>query len=292
MRIEVLIDLKTRLGESPVWDVEQQRLYWVDSQDGRVFSCNAQGGAIKSWDVRQKIGSMALRQNGEGAVVALQHGVHLLDFASGELELLHNPEADKPHNRLNDGKVDRQGRFLFGSMDMREEEPSGALYRLDADLSLHTLERNIICSNAPCWSPGGETFYFADTWTGEIRAWDYHAATGDISRERVFCKVDRSEGGAADGATVDSEGYLWNALVYAGKLVRYTPDGEVDRIITMPVKKVTSVMFGGENLDVLYVTSMAQPPLPRFPEDNQLRGSLFAIYGLGITGVPERRFAG
>ena len=85
MRIEVLLDLKTRLGESPVWDVEQQRLWWVDSLDGRLFACNAQGSAIKSWDVRQKIGSFALRQHGEGAVVALQNGVHLLDFASGEL---------------------------------------------------------------------------------------------------------------------------------------------------------------------------------------------------------------
>lgn len=153
MRIEVLLDLKTRLGESPVWDVEQQRLWWVDSLDGRLFACNAQGGAIKSWDVRQKIGSFALRQNGEGAVVALQNGVHLLDFASGELTLLHHPEADRPFNRLNDGKVDRQGRFLFGSMDMREEEPSGALYRLDPDLSLHVLKKDIIVSNAPCWSP-------------------------------------------------------------------------------------------------------------------------------------------
>ncbi len=179
MRIEVLLDLKTRLGESPVWDVEQQRLWWVDSLDGRLFACNAQGGAIKSWDVRQKIGSFALRQSGEGAVVALQNGVHLLDFASGELTLLHHPEADRPFNRLNDGKVDRQGRFLFGSMDMREEEPSGALYRLDADLSLHVLKKDIIVSNAPCWSPSGETFYFADTWTGEICAWDYNTATGD-----------------------------------------------------------------------------------------------------------------
>lgn len=153
MRIEVLLDLKTRLGESPVWDVEQQRLWWVDSLDGRLFACNAQGGAIKSWDVRQKIGSFALRQNGEGAVVALQNGVHLLDFASGELTLLHHPEADRPFNRLNDGKVDRQGRFLFGSMDMREEEPSGALYRLDADLSLHVLKKDIIVSNAPAGAP-------------------------------------------------------------------------------------------------------------------------------------------
>lgn len=202
-----------------------------------MFACNDRGTEIKSWDVRQKIGSFALRQDGEGAVVALQHGVHLLDFASGELQLLHHPEADKPHNRLNDGKVDRQGRFLFGSMDMREQEPSGVLYRLDGDLSLHVLKEGIIVSNAPCWSPGGETFYFADTWSGEIHAWDYDQASGNLSGERLFCKVDRSEGGAADGATVDSEGCLWNALVYAGKLVRYTPDGKVDRIIDMPVKK-------------------------------------------------------
>lgn len=292
MRIEVLLDLKTRLGESPVWDVEQQRLWWVDSQDGRLFSCQAQGGDIKSWDVRSKIGSFALRQSGTGAVVALQNGVHLLDFATGDLQLLHHPEAHLPFNRLNDGKVDRQGRFLFGSMDTREEEASGSLYRLDPDLTLHTLKNNIIVSNAPCWSPSGDTFYFADTWTGRIDAWDYDTAKGTLANERIFCQVDRSEGGAADGATVDSEGCLWNALVYAGKLVRYTPEGTVDRIIDMPVKKVTSVMFGGENLDVLYVTSMAQPPLPRFPEDNQLRGSLFALYDLGVTGVPEQRFAG
>lgn len=208
----------------------------MDSLDGRLFACNAQGGAIKSWDVRQKIGSFALRQNGEGAVVALQNGVHLLDFASGELTLLHHPEADRPFNRLNDGKVDRQGRFLFRSMDMREEEPSGALYRTDADLSLHVLKKDIIVSNAPAGAPPARRSILPIR-TGEICARDYNTATGDLSGERVFCHVDRSEGGAADGATVDSEGYLWNALVYAGKLVRYTPEGKVDRIIEMPVKK-------------------------------------------------------
>ena len=92
------------------------------------------------------------------------------------------------------------------------------------------------------------------------------------------------------GSTVDAEGCLWNALVYDGRLVRYDPSGRVDRVIEMPVKKVTSVMFGGPKLDVLFVTSMAKPPLPRFPGDGVLRGSLFAIYDLGIVGVPEPRF--
>lgn len=192
MRIEVLLDLKTRLGESPVWDVEQQRLWWVDSLDGRLFACNAQGGAIKSWDVRQKIGSFALRQNGEGAVVALQNGVHLLDFASGELTLLHHPEADRPFNRLNDGKVDRQGRFLFGSMDMREEEPSGTLYRPDPDLSLHVLKKDIIVSNAPCWSPSGETFYFADTDGRNLRTGLQHRDRRSFRRTGLLpCRSQR-----------------------------------------------------------------------------------------------------
>jgi sugar lactone lactonase YvrE len=113
-----------------------------------------------------------------------------------------------------------------------------------------------------------------------------------VSNRRPFCTVDGSRGGAADGSTVDAEGCLWNALVYDGRLVRYTPDGKVERIIEMPVKKVTSVMFGGPNLDILYVTSMAKPPLPRFPGDGRLRGSLFAIHDLGVRGVAEPRFAG
>ncbi|MEQ4778077.1 SMP-30/gluconolactonase/LRE family protein [Providencia huaxiensis] len=292
MKINVLLDLKNNLGEGPVWDTQQQRLYWIDSLDGRVFSCTERGTEIKSWDVRQKIGSMALCKDGNSAIVALEKGIHLLDFATGETSLIHSPESDKSHNRFNDGKVDRQGRFVVGSMDMQEETPSGALYRLDTDYSLHKIEQNIIVSNAPCWSPKGDTFYFADTWTGEIWKYDYDGLTGNISNRQTFCTVNTSSGGAADGATVDSEGYLWNALVYAGKIVRYSPSGEIDRIIEMPVKKVTSVAFGGENLDILYVTSMARPPLPRFPEDGQLRGSVFSIHNLGVTGIPEKRFGG
>src|SRR4030095_2937413 len=113
-----------------------------------------------------------------------------------------------------------------------------------------------------CWSPDGRIFYFADSWSGEIWAYDYDLGSGKVSNKRTFTKIDTSSGGAADGSTVDAEGYLWNAQVYDGKLLRYAPDGSVERAIEMPVKKVTSVMFGGPRLDVLYVTSMARPPLP------------------------------
>ena len=104
---------------------------------------------------------------------------------------------------------------------------------------------SIIVSNGPCWSPDGSIFYFADSWSGEIWAYDYDLDTGKVSNRRTFCKIDTSTGGAADGSTVDAEGCLWNAQVYDGKLMRYSPDGKLERVIDMPVKKVTSVMFGG-----------------------------------------------
>lgn len=290
MRIEVLIDVKTTLGEGPLWDVDEQRLYWIDSFDGRVFRCTSDGREVRAWDVPQKIGSMCLRRGG-GAVLSLQRGFHFLDFDSGEVASIHDPEPDRPNNRINDGKVDRQGRFIAGSMDTMEEGPNGALYRLDPDLSVTRLDSGIIVSNGPCWSPDEQIFYFTDSWSGEISAYDYDPAAGAVSNKRTFARM-QWQGGAFDGATVDAEGGVWSAIVYVGKLVRYAPDGRIERIIDMPVKKVTSVMFGGPNLDILYVTSMAKPPLPRFPADPALRGALFAIHDLGVHGLPEPRFAG
>lgn len=291
MKIDILVDVKTTLGEGPLWDVDEQRLYWVDSADGRIFRSTADGRELRAWQVPEKIGSMALRKNG-GAVVSLARGLHFLDFQSGLLDLIIDPEPSSLNNRLNDGKVDKQGRFVVGSMDTKEEGPNGALYRLDPDLSLHTLDTNIMVSNGPCWSPDGNTFYFSDTWSGDIWAYDYDQKTGGISNKRTFTSLQGKTFKSSDGATVDAEGYLWNAQVYEGNLVRYAPDGSIDKVIPMPVKNVTSVMFGGPNLDILYVTSMSRPPLPRFPKDSVLGGSVFAITGLGIKGLPEFRFAG
>lgn len=292
MKINILLDVKTTLGEGPVWDVDQQRLYFIDSMDGRVFRCAPDGTDLRAWDVPGKIGSMALRKDGTGAIVSLDKGFWLLDFTSGDCEFLHDPEPDMETTRLNDGKCDRAGRFFAGSMDMMEEGSKGALYRVDPDLSVTKVDQGIICSNGPCFSPDDKTFYFTDTWSGEVWAYDYDITSGSVSNRRCFTKVDTSKGGAADGATVDSEGFYWMALVYDGRLCRFAPDGSLDREIQMPVKKVTSVQFGGPDMDVLYVTSMAKPPLPRFPGDGVLRGSLFAITGLGVSGIPEPRFGG
>jgi L-arabinonolactonase len=290
MKIDVLVDVKTTLGEGPLWDVEQQRLYWIDATGMRIFRSTVEGSEIRAWDVPSRIGSMAIRKDGKGAICSLAKGFYTLDFATGECSLIAEIEADRPENWINDGKVDRRGRFFAGTMDSQESGPNGALYRLDPDFSVTKVESGIIVSNGPCWSPDDRIFYFADSWSGEIWAYDYDITSGTLANRRTFAKLDTSRGGAADGSTVDAEGYLWNAQVYDSKLIRYAPDGTVDRVIEMPVKKVTSMMFGGPNLDILFVTSMAKPPLPRFPDDGVLRGSLFAIRGLGIKGIPEPRF--
>jgi L-arabinonolactonase len=291
LRIEPIADVHAEFGEGPLWDVAEQRLYWIGSLGARVHSCDAGGVSPRTWSVPEHTGALALRRSG-GAVVSLRDGFYALSFETGDCRKLVDPDPGKPRIRMNDGKVDRQGRFVAAYMDYEERDPICALFRLEPAGNFEKLDDGIVCSNSPCWSPEGRTFYFADTWTGEIWAYDYDLDTGDVSNKRTFCKVDRSRDGAADGATVDAEGCVWSALVYDGRLVRYSPDGKVDRTIEMPVKKVTSVMFGGPNLDVLNVTAMAKPPLPRFPGDGQMRGSLFAIYDLGMRGVPEPRFAG
>lgn len=288
--IEVLLDIKTTLGEGPVWDAESQRLHWVDSSDGRIFRSTAQGQELRAWDVGEPIGSIAVGADNTYFLAALQSGLYRIDMESGAKELLVDPEPAEPQNRLNDGKVDRQGRFIFGSMDTHEEAPSGKLYSYETSGRISVLDTGIICSNGPCFSPDGSILYFSDTWTGEIWSYDYDSESGEVSSRQTFTKVDTSGGGAADGATVDSEGYVWQALVYSGNIVRYSPDGKVDRVLEMPVLKATSLAFGGPDLDILYVTSMAKPPLPGFPEDGQLRGSLFAVTGLGATGIAEPRF--
>lgn len=289
MKIEQLVDCNTTLGEGPLWDVEQQRIYWIDSFGNKVFRATAEGTEVETWDVPDKIGSMALRNDGKGAVIALRTGIHLLDFASGEIESVVDPEADLESTRLNGGKVDKQGRFVVGSMDMKEEAPNGSLYRLDTDFGCHRLLGEIMVSNGPCWSPDGDTFYFTDTWSEDIWAFDYDQDAGTLSNKRTLCST-KGQDGVPDGSTVDAEGCVWNAQVYGGYVVRYAPDGSVDRRIEMPVKKVTSVMFGGPDLDLLYVTSMAKPPLPHLPEDGPLGGSLFVIRDLGVRGIPEPRF--
>jgi len=245
-----------------------------------------------------------LREGG-GAILSLHNGFHAFDFETGRATLIHDPEPGKAETRLNDGKVDRRGRFVAGSMARAETAGLGSLYCLDTDLSCHVLDTGIICSNAPAFSPDGRTLYFADSVRREIYAYDYDLQRGTVSNKRLFVTTV-NDPGAPDGGTVDAEGYVWSAQILAGRIVRYAPDGRVDRIVEFPVATLTSVMFGGPDLDILYVTTMGEPSpgVLAFVEKNPIPsgkaigmgqpgvGALFAVHGLGIKGIAEPRFAG
>ena len=289
LRIETLIAEPDSLGEGPLWDVAEERLYWIDSYGPAVHRADLKGGDRKTWKLPEPIGSMALREKG-GAVLALRSGFHFLDFASGAVTRIHETQPGELRPRLNDGKVDRQGRLVAGSMDFEESEPLGKLFRLDPDLSCHELDRGIICSNGPCFSPDGRTLYFADTGRRVIYAYGYDIATGAVSSRRVFARFDPSRG-LPDGATVDAEGYVWSVEVYAGRLVRFDPSGVIDRVVGLPVFSTTSVSFGGPNLDIAFVTSMARPHNGHYHKEKEA-GFVFAVHGLGVRGLPEPRFKG
>jgi L-arabinonolactonase len=302
IKIECLLECGNHLGEGPVWDVEEGRLYWVDGTGRRVgnpsiWRLDPRSGRSENWSLDRDVGALALRRGG-GLVLALDDGFYFYDTAHRRLELIQLVDAGQPRTRLNDGKCDRRGRFFAGGMDDKEELKICGLWRLDLDLAVTKVDGGIICSNGPCWSPDDRTFYFADTFQGEMWAYDYDIATGMPSNRRLFASFAR-DAGVADGSTVDEEGCVWNAQLISGDLVRYAPDGSVERRIGMPVRNITSVMFGGDGLDELYVTSMARVKHPaaheRFAREVKpqfLAGSLFRVTGLGVRGLPEPRFAG
>jgi L-arabinonolactonase len=299
--IERVLDCENHLGEGPIWDVEAGKLFWVDGTGRRVgkpaiWRYDPRDGKVENWRLDRDVGAMVLGRD-RNAVLALDDGFYFFDFTTGKTELIGLVDAEQPRTRLNDGKCDRRGRFFAGGMDDKEELKICGLWRLDPDLSITKVDGGIICSNGPCWSPDDETFYFADTFQEEIWAYDYDLATGLPSSRRLFAST-KDDAGVADGSTVDAEGYLWNAQLISGDLVRYAPDGTVDRRISMPVKNITSVNFGGPNLDEIYVTSMARVKHPAVHDHFAVEakpqfgaGSLFRIRGLGIRGVPEPRFA-
>lgn len=289
MKIRRHTEMKFELAEGPLWDPQEQVLFWVDILGKRICRSNADGGDLSSWPVPEHIGAMALRKNG-GAMLALRTGFHSFDFDTGKCHPILDPESAIERTRFNDGKTDRRGRFVAGSMDYQESDPVGAFYSLSPDMSCATLGSGVVIFNAPCWSPDDRIFYHADSAKGTIYASDYDLDAGAISNTRILVGPGEAPG-APDGATVDAEGYIWSARWGAGCVVRFTPDGRIDRTVEIPADKTTSCAFGGPSLDRLYVTSMVDPANPNDPNDPEA-GSLYVVTGLDVKGLPEPRFAG
>ena len=287
MEISKLDLPKCKVGEGPVWDPAERALYYIDIVDKAVFRWDPDTADLQRWSVPDIIGSLALREGG-GAIVALGSGVHTLDFATGAVEPLALLDPPDPGVQLADGKVDRFGRFVFGTSHRAMKEPAGGLYSLERG-RLARLDGDIHLGNGPCWSPDSRTFYHADSLRHLIYAYDYDLETGRASNRRPF--FDTSPWGPIpDGATVDAEGNLWTAICEGGVVLCLSPLGEVLREIAFPTRIPASVMFFGPELDRLFVPTIDPTFLGREAAVDD--GCCFVIDGLGVEGLPEPRYAG
>lgn len=288
-QVDVALKGDDRLGECPVWNEAERALHWIDGLKPALHRLE-KDGSQSSWLMPRPIGSVAFRGRG-GLIGALKGGFAGIDLSTGRVAYLCDPEPDRPTNILNDGKCDRRGRFWCGSRAADLASPVASLFRLDRDLSCRRMDEGFAVSNGIAWSPDDRTMYFADSPSGMIFAYDFDLDSGDIRNRRVFAST-AGLAGLPDGAAVDDDGHYWCALFGGGAIARFDPRGRLASTLKVPAKNPTMCTFGGDRLDVLYVTSararMSDAELVTQP----LSGSLFAITGLEVRGLPAATFAG
>ena len=290
MQISRVGSIQCILGEGPVWDVAEQALYFLDIGRRLIHRFAPSDGSLKSWEAPSGPGAMALRERG-GAVVAIKDTLHTLDFDTGAFEPLAVARDQPAEATFNDGKVDRQGRFVVGSCSTSMDAPTpiGGIYCLQPSGSLQKIAGDIAFSNSPCFSPDGRTLYFSDSARHALYAYEYDTQRGRVGARRLLADTSQL-GGLPDGSTVDSEGLIWVAIFRGRKVAAFRPDGRLERVIDLPVSLPGSVMFGGAGLDQLYVATI-DPAYFNEPTEKGA-GCLYVIEGLGARGLPEPRFAG
>ena len=293
--VALVVHTNDVLGEVPIWCPREQALYWMDGFKPALHRLDGATGNVESWTPPEKLGSFALREQG-GFVVAARKQFALFDPETGAYDPIGNPEPDGPDNFLNDGRCDRQGRFWAGSLSRMIDAPSGRLHRLDRDHAIHTMDRGIWVSNGVAFSADGRTMYFSDSHIKQLYAYELDPESGTVANRRLF--ADSSERiGIPDGATVDAEGLLWHAefdfnmTSDSSYVVRRDSSGAIERAIEVPVSRPTSCVFGGKDLDVLYVTTASFRMSDEQRAAQPYAGGLLAI-DVGVRGVPEARFAG
>jgi len=292
MTAELLVDARNATGECPVWHVAEQALYWVDIPAQRLHRWSP-AGALESWSAPEMLACIAARAGG-GWLAGLESGLFALQTeTSGRLtgERLGALDHAQPAMRCNDGRCDRQGRFLVGTMvqDMAQGASAGRLYSHTAGEGARLLLDDLIVPNGLALSPDGRTLYLSDSHPSRqlIWAFDYDPDTGTPSNRRLFVDMNAYPG-RPDGAAIDVDGCYWICGNDAGLIHRFTPAGRLDRSLAVPVKKPAMCAFGGRNLDVLFVTSI-RPGGDL--ADQPLAGGLFAL-DPGVQGLPEPTFAG
>jgi sugar lactone lactonase YvrE len=285
LRIECVAETGDRLGETPLWCDVTERLWWIDIENPRLHSYDPATLTLETVALPGTFaGTQALTKTGD-RLLAEDLTLYTRDtgYRCDLLSLEHGLD-----NRLNDGRVDARGRFWVGTMDNGLSRPNGSLYRVDADGVATRMESGVIVSNGIAFSPDGKTLYFTDTRRYTSYAYDLDLDDGAITNRRIFADYSAT-GDRPDGACVDVDGCLWAAFFGGGRVVRYRPDGGIDRTIALPVTNPTCLAFGGRDLKTLYVTTAWKFLSPEKLAAEPLAGSLLAIEGAG-QGLPEHRF--
>lgn len=286
---EIALKADCDLGEGPIWDKVNNRIFWVNIMQGEIHWLYPATGKHSYCKTDQLIGTIAVMENG-GIIAAVQNGFATIDLKTGAVKSITEIEAELKNNRFNDGKCDTSGRFWAGTMNMVSVLNQAALYMLGTDLSIANKIQNVSIANGLAWSPDDKLFYFVDTPTNQVMAYDYEAETGNIKNGRVV--IDRtSKKGYADGMTIDTEGMLWIALWDGWKVERWNPQtGKLIGIIELPVSLVTSCTFGGPDMRDLYITSARIGLTADALIDQPLAGSLFVVKNSGHQGLPVNEF--
>lgn len=289
MTASVVVDAQSRLGECALWCDQTHTLYWTDIEGSVLNRWNPADGGRREWKLPQRLGSFAFTNDASQMLLGLAGGIALFNVDTGSMTDVVRIEPGKPTTRINDGRCDRQGRFVFGMFNSDSKAASpGKFYRVNAALQVETLPLPpASVANSIAFSPDGLRMYFTDTPTRRIMCADYHA-DGRIGTPRTFVTVPDSEG-FPDGSTVDAEGGLWNAQWDGGCVVRYGPNGVETERHSVPATRPTCPAFGGAALDRLFVTS-ARIGLERDALHAQPHaGAVFAL-SPGRGGLPEARF--
>ena len=299
---ELVLDARNTTGESPVWHHGEQALYWVDIPKRKLCKWDVANHKASSWTAPEMLACIALCAGGKGWLAGMESGIFsLVTQADGSLAC--TPEVGVEHAlpgmRFNDGRCDRQGRFLAGTMlmDMAAGARVGCVYSYQnnsfgsvrKDKNLTKLLDGFVTPNGMAFSPDGKTLYLSDSHPSVqlIWAFDYDTVTGQPSRRRVFVDMNLFPG-RPDGAAVDAEGCYWICANDAGLIHRFTPEGRLDRSLAVPVKKPAMCAFGGAALDTLFVTSIRPTGIDL--SDQPLAGGLFALHP-GVTGLAEPLFS-
>jgi sugar lactone lactonase YvrE len=289
---QLFMDCRCMLGEGPVWDEKTNRIYWIDIRSRHIhhIDLSTTSKHVVTVELEQMIGSLALRAQG-GIVAALQHGFYIIDPDSGKHTLLSDPEQQLEGNRFNDGKCDPAGRFWAGTMAMNEVDAEGSLYSIDGVGKVMKHVSHIGVSNGLAWNVQADTMYYIDSPTREVKAYDYDLHTGNITRPRTVITFDPQEG-YPDGMTIDEEGMLWIAHWEGWQVSRWNPHtGKKLSSIRVPVSRVTSCVFGGTQMNELFITS-AHVGLNEAERSQQPHaGSMFHVK-LDVRGLPFTRYAG